>query len=63
MVILYVLSNTEATSEAQFMKKISNTEAELKKCVAHEKSLQKIFILTVLLRIRFVKICSILFHC
>ena len=28
---LYVLSNTEATFEAQFMKKLSNTNAELKK--------------------------------
>ena len=28
---LYVLSNTLATLEAQFMKKVSNTTAELKK--------------------------------
>ena len=28
---LYVLSNTLAKFEAQFMKKLSNTEAELKK--------------------------------
>ena len=32
---LYLLSNNKATSEAQFMKKLSNTEAELKKSVAH----------------------------
>ena len=52
---LYVLSNTEATSEAQFMKKLSKAEAELKKSVAHEKkkfvkdfffSDQKVFIFT-----------------
>ena len=30
---LYVLSNTQAKVEAQFMKKLSNTEAELKKSV------------------------------
>ena len=34
----YVLSNTQATSEAQFMKKLSNTEAEFKKIVAYKKS-------------------------
>ena len=34
---LYVLSNTEATFEAQFMKKLSNTEAELKKSDAYKK--------------------------
>ena len=28
---VYTLSNTLATFEAQFMKKLSNTEAELKK--------------------------------
>ena len=35
---LYVLSNTQATPEAQFMQKLSNTEGELKKNVAYEKS-------------------------
>ena len=34
---LYVLSNTQATFEAQFMKKLSNTEAELKKSVAYKR--------------------------
>ena len=35
---LYVLSNTQATFEAQFMKKLSNTEAELKKALLIKKS-------------------------
>ena len=34
---LYVISNTEATFEAQFVKKLSNTEAESKKGVAYRK--------------------------
>ena len=34
---LSLLSNTSA-NEAQFMKKLSNTEAELKKSVAYKKS-------------------------
>ena len=34
---LYVLSNTKATFEAQFMKKLSNTEVELEKSVAYKK--------------------------
>ena len=34
---LYVLRNTQATFEAQFMQKLSNTEGELKKSVAYEK--------------------------
>ena len=33
-----VLSNTSVTFAAQFMKKLSNTEAELKKSVAYQKS-------------------------
>ena len=33
----FVLSNIKATFEAQFMKKLSNTEAELKKRVAYRK--------------------------
>ena len=41
---LYILSNTKATFEAQFMKKLSNTEAELKKSVAYKKSLYFTFI-------------------
>ena len=37
-VCLYVISNIYTTFEAQFMKKLSNTEAELKKSAAYEKS-------------------------
>ena len=33
---LYVLSNTEATFEAQFVNKVSNTETRLKKIVAYK---------------------------
>ena len=33
-----MLSNTQATSEAQSMKKLSNTEAELKETVAYKTS-------------------------
>ena len=42
---IYVISNTQATFEAQFMKKLSNTEAELRKSIAYKKSMQaaKIF--------------------
>ena len=36
--LLYVLSNTEATYKAQFMEKLSNTEAELKRSAAFKKS-------------------------
>ena len=32
-----MLGNTEATFEAQLMKKLSNTEAELKKSVTYKK--------------------------
>ena len=35
---LYVLSNTEATLEAQLIQKLSNTEAQLKKSVAYKKA-------------------------
>ena len=38
MICLYVISNTLATFEAQFIKKLSNTETELKKSVAYKKS-------------------------
>ena len=38
MMILYVLCNTLATCEAQFMKKLSNTEAELKKALVIKKT-------------------------
>ena len=31
MIMLYVLTNTQATFETQFMKKLSNTKTELKK--------------------------------
>ena len=34
---LYILSNTQATFEAQFMTKRSNAEAELKKRYAYKK--------------------------
>ena len=34
---LYMLRNTKATFKAQFIKKLSNTEAELKKSVAYKK--------------------------
>ena len=36
MLLLYVLSNTLATFAAQFMKKLINTEAGLKKSVAYK---------------------------
>ena len=35
---LYVLSKIWATSEAQFMKKLNNTEGKVKKSVAYKKS-------------------------
>ena len=35
---LYVVSNTWETLEAQFIKKLSNIEAELKKSVSYKKS-------------------------
>ena len=35
----YVLSNTQATFEAQFMKNVSNFEMELKKSVAYKTGL------------------------
>ena len=35
----YVLSNTSATFRAKFMEKLRNTEAKLRKIVAHEKYL------------------------
>ena len=34
---VYILSNTEATFETQFMKKLSNTEAKLKKALLMKK--------------------------
>ena len=34
---LYVISNTEETFQAQFIKKLSNNEADLKKSVAYKK--------------------------
>ena len=37
---LYALSNTLATFEAQFMKKLINTEAGLKKSVAYKKAVK-----------------------
>ena len=41
-VSVYVLSNTQAISEAQFMKKLSNTEAELKKALLIKKCVMEI---------------------
>ena len=38
MMFIYVLSNTEATFEAQFMKNLRNLEAKLKKGVSYKKS-------------------------
>ena len=38
---LHVLSNTLATVEAQSMKKLSNTEAKLKKDLAYKKRVHK----------------------
>ena len=35
--VSYDYGNTQATFEAQFMKKLSNTEAGLKKSVAYKK--------------------------
>ena len=35
---MYVLSNTSAAVEAQFMKKLSNTEPELKKALLIKES-------------------------
>ena len=32
------MSNIEAKFECQFIKKLNNTEADLKKCVAYEKT-------------------------
>ena len=37
MMPIYILSNTWATLEVQFIKKLSSTEADLKKSVAFEK--------------------------
>ena len=34
----YVLSSTQATFEAQFMKKLNNTDAELKTSVVYKKA-------------------------
>ena len=34
--IVYVLINTQATFEAQFIKKLSNTESELKNNAAYK---------------------------
>ena len=37
MIRLYVLSNNYATCEAQFMKKLTSTEAEMKKSLSYKK--------------------------
>ena len=39
MINNYILNNSLVIFEAQFMKKLSNTEAELKKSVASKKTL------------------------
>ena len=36
--MMLILSNTKVTFEAQFIKKLSNTKAELKKNVAYKKT-------------------------
>ena len=38
IVMAIVVNNTHATFEAQFMKMLSNTEADLKKSVVYKKS-------------------------
>ena len=40
---LYLISNNEATFKAQFIKKLSNTEADLKKGVVAYKKLRVIY--------------------
>ena len=37
MMMVICVSNAKATFEAQYMKKLSNTEAEMKKSVAYKK--------------------------
>ena len=37
MMMVICISNAKATFEAQYMKKLSNTEAEMKKSVAYKK--------------------------
>ena len=36
---MYLLSNSQATFKAQFMKRLSNSEAELKKSFAYKKGM------------------------
>ena len=50
-------NNTQATFEAQFMKKLSNTEAELKKGVTYKKSMYNRS-----LRIPLIRSCNIYFY-
>ena len=38
---IYVINNTYATFEAQFIKKLSNTEADLEKSIAYKKACNK----------------------
>ena len=38
------MANNFASFEAQFMKKLSNNEAELKKCVAYKKSVWSVIV-------------------
>ena len=60
--IMMVLSNTQATFEVQFLKKLSSTEAEMKKSVPYEKKrVASFFIstaLTGMLKYQFRKIRS-----
>ena len=51
-----MLRNTQATFERQFMKKLSNTEANLKKGVAHKKVCNSLII-------KAVTEMHFLFHC
>ena len=43
--MLYVFSNTKAIFEAQFMKKLNETEGELKKRVAYKRKAEKLVII------------------
>ena len=43
MMVLTCISNTYATFEAQFMKKLNNTEVELEKCDDYKKRVYSTF--------------------
>ena len=61
--IKMVLSNTKARFKVQFMKKLSNTEAELKKSVAYEKKACNLFFistaLTGMLKYQYFRVCCL----